>query len=332
MRAFSIAPDRLRVRRIPAGAAVFAADHLPGFRCERLFGGCSLFHSGPFFVPRMRAGALVTTVYDLTPVRFPEYHLRSNLFTARSLKRRLDRADLVVVPSKSTAEDLRSLIGIPGEKVRIVPLGVSGTFRPVPCSGRELPERLGLRDEFILAVGAVEPRKNLAGLLEAFRVLKTRHGIPHQLVIAGPAGWGEGAVKRAVVRLSLAEDVVFTGFVGDGELNELYNRAALLAYPSLYEGFGLPPLEAMAAGCPVAVSQTSSLPEVVGDAGRYFDPRDPEAIAGIVARILSSSGLRSELAGRGLERSRAFSWERAAEMTRGIYEEALVARANRGPM
>jgi glycosyltransferase involved in cell wall biosynthesis len=309
---------------------VLAADHLPGFQCERLFGGCDLFHSGPFFVPRMRTGALVTTVYDLTPVRFPEYHLRSNRFTVRALKRRLDRADLVIVPSRSTADDLISLIGIAGAKIRTVPLGVGATFRPVPGCGQELLERLGIRGDFILAVGAVEPRKNLAGLLEALQILKVRHGIRHQLVIAGPAGWGEGPLRQAVLRRSLEKDVIFTGFVSDGELNELYNRAALLAYPSLYEGFGLPPLEAMAAGCPVAVSQTSSLPEVVGDAGLYFDPRDPEAIAGAVRRILDSSRLRSELAGRGLERSRAFSWARAAELTRAIYEEALAARAQRG--
>jgi glycosyltransferase involved in cell wall biosynthesis len=157
--------------------------------------------------------------------------------------------------------------------------------------------------------------------------LKGTARIPHKLAVVGPPGWLNGSVHQTVSDLQLSGDVMFTGFVDDDTLNRLYNNAELLVYPSLYEGFGLPPLEAMAAGCPVAVSRASSLPEVVGDAGVYFDPVRVEDIARAIHEVLDSPGLREKLVKQGLERSRRYSWEEAAAHACKVYG---VAREIRG--
>jgi glycosyltransferase involved in cell wall biosynthesis len=160
-------------------------------------------------------------------------------------------------------------------------------------------------------------------LLQAFSLLKERHHIPHKLAIAGPQGWMQEDLPRVISELKLDNEVVFTGFVPDEILNVLYNETTLLVYPSMHEGFGLPPLEAMAAGCPVAVSRVSSLPEVVGEAGRYFDPLEVEEIARTVLTVLESNDLRLRLSELGRRRSGEFSWKKAARATFALYKELL---------
>jgi len=316
----------IRLRKIPMRLLVPVVDKCAWPNLETLFGPMDVFHAGPLLVPHAINAALVVTVYDITPIRFPHFHLASNRFTAAQLRRRLARADLVIVPSINTRKDLETL-GVPQEKVRTVPLGVSRSFRPLlQQDGRDVLRAIGLDREYLLAVGSLEPRKNLLRLLQAFRHLKDRCGIPHKLAVVGPRGWMDQAIYGSVQRLRLSDSVVFTGFVDEEVLNLLYNYATVLVYPSLYEGFGLPPLEAMAAGCPVVVSRVSSLPEVVGDAGLYFDPTDVDDIAGTVQRILESPELRSRLADLGRSRSREFSWEKTATATRMVYSEAIEIR------
>jgi len=314
------------VKPLPMRVLTPLADRCSWLHAEALFGDAHVFHAGPLLVQAGKRAAVVVTVYDLTPIRFPEFHVRSNLFTIQELRRRLDRADLVMVPSSSTAKDLEDLGLVPQQKVRVVPLGVDGCFKPVASENRGMLARFGLDCEYILNVGAIEPRKNLPRLLQAFRILKDRHRISHKLAVAGPRGWKDEEILQSVQQLKLSDSVVFTGYVSDEMLNLLYNHAALLVYPSLYEGFGLPPLEAMAAGCPVAVSNISSLPEVVGDAGVYFDPLAVEDIARAIYQILGSSELRAVLAKSGEIQSRRFSWSKTAEATLRIYREAREIR------
>ena len=316
----------VRVTHLPMKLLGPLTDRISWPGLETLLGNADVFHAGPLLVPASRTTAIVSTVYDLTPLRFPDFHLPGNRFTARQLSRRLERAELVIVPSASTARDLRHFEIVREQKVRMIPLAASRFFSPGDTEDLAAISGLGLEKAYILNAGALEPRKNLPRLFEAFKLLKDRHRIPHKLVVAGPRGWKDREIFESVQRLRLAESVILAGYVSRETLRLLYSRAALFVYPSLYEGFGLPPLEAMACGCPVAVSNVSSLPEVVGEAGVYFDPMEVEDIARAIMRILDSSALRAELVESGMIRSGQFSWAKVADSTRAVYREAQQLR------
>jgi glycosyltransferase involved in cell wall biosynthesis len=313
-----------RVRRLPMRLAQPLADFFPLLSIEALFGPMDVFHANHLMVPAPRRTATLMSVYDLTPLRFPRFHLASNRFTARQLRRWTDRADRVIVNSRATSQDLQDFAGVDATRIRVVPLGVRDCFRKlrVEEDADGLLGRLGLERDYILAVGALEPRKNLPRLLKAFHILRENYRVPHVLALVGPQGWNSDEILEAIRELRLEQTVRVTGFVEDRMLNILYNRACVLVYPTLYEGFGLPPLEAMAAGCPVAVSNSSSMPEVVGDSGLYFDPEEPEAIASAVYRILDSSELRRRLVQSGLQRAQDFAWQKSAERVLAVYGEA----------
>jgi glycosyltransferase involved in cell wall biosynthesis len=315
--------SKIRIRHVPIRILSPLVDKSNWPNVETIFGTADVFHASPFLVPASKETAVVTTVYDLTPIRFPEFHLPSNLFTAEQLRRRLDRAHLVIVPSASTGRDLQNLGLVSSNKVRVIPLAIESCFQHIDRECVDALSKLGLSPGYILNVGALEPRKNLPRLFEAYRILKDRYRITHKLVIVGPRGWKDQDVFDSVQRLDLADSVVFMGYVPNETLNLLYNHAELLVYPSLYEGFGLPPLEAMSAGCPVAVSKTSSLPEVVGDAGVYFDPLEVEEMAHAIFRILDSHEFRKELIELGTARSLQFSWSKTAAETHQAYREAV---------
>jgi glycosyltransferase involved in cell wall biosynthesis len=317
----------IRVLPVPMRFLAPLSDRFSWLSADVLCGKTDLFHAGQLFVPAARRAAVVVTVHDLTPIHFPEYHLRSNLFSISSIRRRISRADLVIADSSNTAKDLLDAGLVSNQKVRVIPLGVQECFRPSADENSLASIPPGLDGDFILTVGALEPRKNLPRLFQAFRILKDRHHIPHRLAVVGPEGWKDEEVFRSVKELGLSDSTVFTGYVSNEILNLLYNRASLMIYPSLYEGFGLPPLEAMAAGCPVAVSNTSSLPEVVGHAGAYFDPRSVEEMAVAIYQVLSSPERRANLVRLGTAQSREFSWRKTAEATLGVYREAISLRA-----
>jgi glycosyltransferase involved in cell wall biosynthesis len=321
--AFPTDRAEIRTRRLPVRLIAPILDRFSWPDVELLFGAMDVFHAGPLVVPTCRSAALVVTVYDLTPIRFPEYHIPSNSFDRATLRRRLDRAVRIMVPSACTRDDLESLARIGRDRVRVIPLGVREKFRRTSEAPPGLPVGLGLRGEYILTVGSLEPRKNLDRLVRAFKLLKDRHHVPHQLVVVGPKGWLEGGLRETIQSLGLSSEVCFPGFVSDEVLNAFYCNAAVLVYPSLYEGFGLPAVEAMAAGCPVALSRAGSLPEVGGNAAVYFDPSGIEDIAQSTLKILESADLRSQLVNCGLVRSRLFDWGLTARATRDVYAEAM---------
>jgi glycosyltransferase involved in cell wall biosynthesis len=229
------------------------------------------------------------------------------------------RAAHVIAPSEYTRRDLLQTYGLDPVRVTAVPLAVSPRFRPVGEAAEldRVRRRYGIAGEYVLAVGSIQPRKNLARLVRAYSALRRGRGRSNlpQLVLAGKKAWLYGETLRAVEEEGLAGSVILTGYVSEGDLPALYSGALCFAYPSFYEGFGLPPLEAMSCGCPVLAAASGAVPEVCGDAALWFDaagggPRRP---AEALERLLREQGLAEDLRRRGLARAAGFSWRAAAE-------------------
>ncbi len=293
---------------------------------EALIGKIDILHAPDFVLPPTRARALLT-VHDLTFMVRPETAdagLRRYLMSA--VPRSLRRADLVLVDSLATGADVSRQLGVGQERVRLLYPGVNPRFRPLPATECEpLRAQLGLPKSFLLFVGTLEPRKNLVRLIAAFAQLTAGGAYPDlHLVIAGRRGWLYEEIFAAVERLGLAERVRFLDFVDDAHLPGVYNLANAFVYPSLYEGFGLPVLEALACGTPVVTASVSSLPEVVGDAAVLVDPLDQASIASGIARAL---GEHERLRAAGPSQAQRFSWDSAAAGLIDIYRTLASPRA-----
>ncbi len=285
---------------------------LPAGLLERL----DLVHATSAAVPPTRGRPLVATVHDLAFRHYPEaYPAAGRRYHDRSARIVAAEAARVLVPSEATARDLAELYGVDRGRVTITPLGVGLSDEPDHAGARRLLGELGVRGPFLLAVGTLEPRKNLPRLLAAFG--EVTDDLPdHWLVVVGPVGWGPRLRPTwDLVRVKLA------GRVGDGVLHALYQAADGLAYPSLYEGFGLPVLEAMANGTPVLTSDCSSLPEVAGGAALLVDPLDRAAIAAGLVRLVGDAALRDRLTEAGRRRAAGFSWRATAAATWATYRE-----------
>jgi glycosyltransferase involved in cell wall biosynthesis len=260
--------------------------------------------------------ATVLTIHDLSIKLFPRTHSLRNVLWARSLMPlSIRRSAHVIADSNNTRLDLVRVMGVPGGKVDVIHLGTSPEFCPEPGPDEEKAlAYFGIDRPYVLFVGTLEPRKNINMLIKAFdRVAASRPDL--HLVLAGRRGWMAQAIFDELERRSLLGRVHITGYVPDEYLPPLYRQAEALVYPSLYEGFGLPPLEAMSSGTPVVVSRNSSLPEVVGDAGLYVDALSVNEIAGAMERILDDAALADSLRQKGLERAGRFTWPRAAAKT-----------------
>ena len=288
--------------------------------------GLDLIHA-PFCVGPLAATCpFVVSIHDLSFFRYPELFRPMNRRYLQPLTRlSARRASLVLASSESTRQDVVDILGVPPGKIAVVHLGVEPDLQPVDSPGRlaAFRQSRSLPERFILFLGTLEPRKNLPTLLAAYARLCQRPGFAHYLVIAGGKGWYYDEIDAAVQHLGLGGRVLFPGYVPDNELSLWYSAADLFVYPSLYEGFGLPPLEALACGTPVVASDSSSLPEVVGDAGLVVPPLDDGALAEAMERLLNDAALASELRRRGLARARAFSWQRVARETSSTYHRVL---------
>ncbi len=289
---------------------------------ELFLGRLDLFHSPDFVLPPVWHARTVLTVHDLTFLRVPQYaHPVLQQYLARVVPRSVHRADLILADSENTRRDVVELLGVPEERVRVIYPGVEARFQPVTAADvlAGVRQRYGLERPFILGLGTLEPRKNFSGLVEAFTRLLERRRLPHELAIAGGKGWLYEPIFERVRALGLDARVRFLGHVGDDDLPALYSLAACLAYPSFYEGFGIPPLEAMACGTPAVIARTSSLPEVGGEAALYVDPGDVESITDALDRVLHDEALRALLVAAGREHARRFTWEEAARALLDAY-------------
>jgi glycosyltransferase involved in cell wall biosynthesis len=310
-----------------AGIALAQLLRLP---LDRWLPAGDVFHATDHLLPPLQRPATVFTVHDLAFLRHPQTHLPTNRwFLTALMPRFVAAATAIIADSEATRRDLLRYYPAAAPKVHVVHLGVEAAFRPVaPEAVRAVAGRYGLPERYVLFVGVLEPRKNVRTLLGAYRSLLQRRGRdagPPPLVIVGPRGWWYRDLYRLAREQGLAPLVRFLGPVPDAELPALYSGAAAFVYPSLYEGFGLPPLEALACGVPVVCSDRAALPEVVGDAALLVDPQDAGAIAGALARVLDDDQLRQTLRARGLARAARFTWERTAQATARVYEQALAA-------
>jgi glycosyltransferase involved in cell wall biosynthesis len=241
-------------------------------------------------------------------------------------ERVIGMATAMIAVSQNTRRDLLEEYSIAPERVGVTYEGVSELYHPAPVEAERLRSKHQL-DHYILYVGTLQRRKNLVRLVEAYAHLLEQHDIPHKLVLAGSKGWGYEEVYAAVERSGVADRIKLLGYVPDEDLPGLYSGADLFIYPSLYEGFGLPVLEAMACGTPVAVSSTSSLPEVAGDAGCYFDPYNVAEIAQAIGHVLTNSDYKDELRQKGLSQVQYFTWRETARQTLSIYRDLINKRS-----
>ncbi len=327
------------IRRIPIHdkwlMRVWHRLRLP-FPVELVTGRIDLFHSPDFTLPpTLPSVPTLLTVHDLSFIRDPESAWPSlRAFLNQAVPRSVKRATHVLADSSATKNDLIELFGTPAEKITVLYSGVDARFTPIRdravldqvCAKYSIPQ------PFILSVGTLQPRKNYGRLIQAFaRIINEPHPSPsprsaqdaqrdRHLVIAGGQGWMFDDIIGQVKTLGLERRVRFPGFVDDADLPALYSAAELFVYVSLYEGFGLPLLEAMACGTPVIGSNVSSLPEVIGDVGLQVDPRDVDAMAKAMKTMLSQPVLRDRSIGQGAERSKIFTWEKAARELLAIYD------------
>ena len=275
----------------------------------------------------------VVTIHDMTLWLFPQHHYRRRLLAMRPLMPlAARRATAIIAVSHSTKRDIVRILGVPESKVHVIYEAPAPCFRPLTSSPKleEVRRRYRLPQRFVLYVGTIEPRKNLVRLLEAFAHLRQGRAIPHALILAGHRGWKDETVFATVERLGVQDAVRFLGYVPEDDLVALYNLADVLVFPSLYEGFGLPVLEAMACGTPVVTSPRGSLQEVAGDAAVFVDPTEVGSIAEGLRRILKDPAEREALRARGLAHASRFTWEAAALRTWQLYHRCVGSAAADG--
>ncbi|NLS76176.1 MAG: glycosyltransferase family 4 protein [Chloroflexi bacterium] len=280
-----------------------------------------LLHSPDFIPPFRRKCKSVITIHDLAFLLYPNLLTRESARYYSQIDEATRRTDHIIAVSESTKRDIMRLLGVHDKYVTVIHEAADPIYRPLDRgeAAAWVQDRYHLVGKYVLFMSTIEPKKNLPMLLQAFRQMLDTYHIKAKLVVAGDRGWLFEDVFQTVERLKLSEDVIFLGRVTNEELLNLYNAAQVLVHPALYEGFGLTPLEAMACGTPVIVSNASSLPEVVGDAGLLVDPKDPEDLAVAMARVLTTPELQQELRHKGLRRAKNFSWAKAAAQTLELY-------------
>jgi glycosyltransferase involved in cell wall biosynthesis len=286
-----------------------------------------LFHAPHYVVSPFTTRPYVVTIHDCIHLRFPQYlPNRAALHYARAMMTMsAKRSRRILTVSQASKDDILHYLNVPSEKVEVIYNALDERLAIVPTAEEvdRVRQRFLLTAPFILYAGNIKPHKNVDRLIEAFSIMRKSGVEDVKLLIIGDELSKYPSLRRLVHRHQLHQHVRFLGFVPDATLAVLYRLAALFVFPSLYEGFGLPPLEAMASGTPVVTSNVSSLPEVVGDAALLIDPMDPAAIAQAMARVLNEPGLRAELVQRGFDRVKQFSWERSVARVRQVYAELV---------
>jgi glycosyltransferase involved in cell wall biosynthesis len=290
---------------------------------ERFIGSADAM-LGPGFVSwPMRRGVEIPVIHDLTYLRFPRYVSRRNLYYLRAVMPRvMKRAGMIVTVSETVRAEISEHFTVDPDRIAIVPNGYDSAH--FERGGRRWGIAAQVPDRYLLFVGTLEPRKNLVGVLDALESLRSRRADVPVLVIAGGLGWRNDTIARRLDALAGDDAVRILGYVDDTDLATLYSRATALVFPSFYEGFGLPLLEAMAAGCPVIVSDRGALPEVGGDCALYVDPDDPASIGAAIEQVVDDPASAAHRAQAGLERASGFTWDRAGAALKVAIERAIV--------
>jgi glycosyltransferase involved in cell wall biosynthesis len=320
--------DRLpaRITRLTAKPLRLSVmlTHFAGLSLDHWLPPTDIFHATDHVLLPLRRARSVFTLYDLTVRLSPASHLPLNRwYSTLMLPVFMHRATAIIAISEQTRRDAVQWLPALASKIRVIYPGVNARFRPVrePEPLARVRAKYALPPAFVLYVGTLEPRKNIPALLEAYRALLSSLPSAPPLVLAGRKGWLYEPIFRKLTELGLESKVHFTDWIADDDLPALLSSARLFVYPSLYEGFGLPPLEAMACGTPVVCSNTSSLPEVVGQSGLLVDPHDGTGLAEAMRRLLTEPELHAELSARGRAQAQGFTWERTARETLKLYAQ-----------
>lgn len=278
------------------------------------------------YIPMHFNGPIVLTVFDLSFHLFPATHPAKRIrYMERYFYPRLNRASHYITISEATKQEMVKYLNLPPKKITVTPLGMEAHFKPVPVAFlNPVLSKYGLKPgSYILYIGTLEPRKNIINLLRAYATLPTRLREQYPLVLGGGMGWLMETLDMQIQKLGIQSSTIKTGYLPGGDLPALYSGAAVFVFPSLYEGFGLPPLEAMACGTPVITSNVSSLPEVVGEAGVQVHPEDVGRLAAEIEDLITDPARRALLSQKGLERAKQFSWERCAALTLDVYDRVV---------
>lgn len=326
-----------RVAPVPARAwrLRVAAQTLAGLPMDGAFGGAlrgfDIFHATEHLLPPLKNAKSVFTFHDAIYALFPEHHLPMNrAFLGLMMPRFLRRANAIIAVSECSKRDCARLYGIHPDRIQVIYEAADDGLAPVLDEAALAAARAkyNLPPRYLLYLGTIEPRKNLPALFAAFRdVIAAPQFADVQLVLVGRKGWMFQPTLDAIDQLGLTGRVTLTDYVASADLPALLSGASAFVFPSLYEGFGLPPLEAMACGAPVICSSAASLPEVVGDAALTFDPRDARALRAAITRVLADPALARELRQKGLAQAKQFSWQRAAKQTLDVYRRVAQAEA-----
>ena len=286
-----------------------------------------LFHGTNYDIPVWGGCATVLSIHDLSALLYPETHVARRVWrTRRRLPLMARKATRIIVPTESVKSEVCEYLRIDPVKVETIRYAPRRCFHPITKSAaQETLKRLSVEDSFILYVGAIEPRKNLLTLVRAFEEIYKNTELRPRLVIAGPTGWLSEELFRYVQNSPVQQRILVTGYLSDEDLRALYSTCAVMCYPAVYEGAGLPPLEAMACGAPVITSDARAIAEMVGDAACLVPAKDYQELASQIVHVVTDAKVRSSLIQRGLLRAGAFSWERTAEATYVLYQKALVA-------
>jgi glycosyltransferase involved in cell wall biosynthesis len=291
--------------------------------------GADVVHFTNGMVPLASPVTTVVTIHDMSLTMYPRFHpIRRVLLNRPLVNLAARRADAIITVSEAAKRDIVRLYGLDASRVHVVHEAAAPSFRVVhdQAARRRVRDAYGLAERFILYVGTIEPRKNLPTLIEAFARRRATGDLPHQLVCAGPYGWLSADIEAQIERLQLGKAVRFTGYVPFEDLPTLYSLAEMFVFPSVYEGFGLPVIEAMACGTPVVTGRVPALDEVTGDAAERVEQLDPDMLGDAMVALARSRDRRDERSRLGLTRARIFSWSRAAAETLSVYRHAVAAR------
>ncbi len=304
--------DRKRkLPKIPGKNFHHRVDHF-SFGADKLLKDVDIFHSSSYDLKKPKHAKLVLTVHDVIHKVYPAAHSRQTIdYIDRQLHDILPQTSMIIADSQITKDDFLKWFSFKPDRIRVVYPGVNNWPLPRNQQG----------GQYFLFVGTIEPRKNIQNLIRAFYILKKEHLLPHRLVIVGMKGWMFEGVFKLVEELKLEKEIIFKDYVCEEELKNWYARAEVFIYPSFYEGFGFPIVEAFVSGLPVVTSNTSSCAEIAGSAAILVDPQNFEEISNAILRIVKNDNLKNELAARGIERAKQFSWEKTASEVLSIFRE-----------